>query len=314
MRVTEDPTDIKPVLALPADWQKLLDGGSHQPYTAPTDGTHQPYVGPATPQPTAGGGGAPGPGNNPPGGAGGTGTTTGTGGPGATPTSPTDPTPPTAPTGPPIDWASIYWGSLGLTPDLIAQINKIFGLYPDQSIAFQVAQNYLRGTDWYAKTFPGIAYGIRNGLFTDETGYRSYVNDLNNLYQQYNGRAVTGDEVANWLTQGRNVTYIGKAFQGNAIANTEAPDRQYEAGAFTPEGQLSQAQLQAYGQEQAGIDTPLGQQITQRLQQAQQRMSKLFQGSLATPNFTLGPQGLYAPSIQGSRESLGKGGGPDIGA
>ena len=319
MRVTED--QVKPVLTLPADWKKLLDGWTHQPYTPTTPSAHQPYQGPAPPQPPAttptGGGGAPGPGNNPPGGAGGGGGTGGTGGAtgggggdggggggGTT----------AKPTGPPVDWATVYWGSLGLTPDLINQINKIFGLYPDQSIAFQVAQQYLRGTDWYSQTFPGIAYGIRNGLFTDETGYRAYVNDVNQLYRQYQDRDVTGDEVALWLSQGRNTAQLGRAFQGHAIAQAEAPDRQYEAGAFTPEGHLSQIDLEAYGQQQAGNTSPLGMQIAQRLQQAHDRVSKIFQGTLATPNFSLGPQGLYAPSIQGGRESLGKSGGPDIGA
>ncbi len=232
--------------------------------------------------------------------------------PPAAPTTPTNPGPtappgsgpttttPAAPAGPPVDWAQIYWGALGLPPELLAAINKIFAQYPDATTGFQVAQNYLRGTDWYAKTFPGIAYGIRNGLFTDENGYRQYVNELNNLYQQYNNRAVTGDEAASWLTQGRNSAYVGNVFQGNAIAQTQGPEAQYEAGAFSAEGQLTPDQLQAYGQEQAGIDTPLGQQITQRLQQAKTKMDRIFQGTLGRPDFTTGQQGLNAPSLRGS--------------
>ncbi|MHB8742566.1 MAG: hypothetical protein ACYC9L_05510 [Sulfuricaulis sp.] len=214
--------------------------------------------------------------------------------------------------GPPVDWSAVYWGGLGLPTDVVSQINKIFSQYPDVTVAQALAQQYLRGTPWYQTTFPGIQYGIRNGLFTDETGYRRYVTELNQHYQAYTNQPVTGTDVASWLQQGKDSTYVGNYFKGNAIAQTEAPDLNYESGAFTPQGQLTSAERQAYGQEKAGIDTPLGQQILQRMQQADQRLAGVFRGSLATPGFSLGPQGLYAPALQGSKEGLGKGGLPDL--
>ena len=179
-------------------------------------------------------------------------------------------------------------------------------------MAAALGENYLRGTTWFQNTFPGFNQGLTAGLFTDETGYRSYVNELNQSTQQYLGRAVTSNEVVTALGQGRSSQMYANYLQGAAYTQTLAPEAQYEAGAFTAEGRLSQADLTAYGNEKAGIDTAQGQAITQRLQLANQKMQKIFQGTLATPSLTLGPQGLYSPDLQGAKQ--GRGGTPDIGA
>ncbi len=202
----------------------------------------------------------------------------------------------------------MFWGSLGLDASTIAGLTKTLTGVTDAAQAQLLGQNYLRQSSWYQQTFPGFDLGVRAGLFTDETGYRSYVNALTQSSQQYLGRAVTTAEVTQALQAGVDPALYANRLQGNALAQTLGPQAQYEAGAFTSEGRLSSGELQAYGQEKAGIDTPLGQAITQRLQQAQQRMQGLFSGTLATPNLSLGPQGLFAPSLQGNK------GVPDTGA
>ena len=212
------------------------------------------------------------------------------------------------------DWADAFWGSLGLPQSLINQINDALAKVTDPTQAMAVGQNLLRSSDWYKQTFPGIANGIQQGLFTDETGYRSYVNQLNNLYQQYYNRAISSDEVTGYLQSGRSATYVGNVLQGNALAQTQAPQLQYEQGAFG-EGRLTDQQLQAYGQEQAGIDTPLGQQIQLRIQQAQKRLQTIAQGTLAAPNLSLGAQGVFAPTLAaGKQQTSARTGSPDVGA
>lgn len=220
-----------------------------------------------------------------------------------------------APTLPSIDWASFFWGALGLPPDLISQINTALASVTDASMALAIGTNILRSSQWYAQTYPGINYGIRNGLFADEQGYRDYVNKINQLYQQYYGRNVTTSEVTGYLQNGNDYSYIGNLLQGAAIATAEKPQLQYETGAFDQAGPLSQQELTAYGQEKAGIDTTLGQMVTNRVNLAVQRMQKAFSQRIDIPTTTLGPQGLYIPALQGNKNTNStRSGSPDVAA
>jgi hypothetical protein len=215
-----------------------------------------------------------------------------------------------APAAPPTDWADVYFGSYGLPADLRGQIEALGQKYgtSNPDVFYQSALNTIRGSDWYKATYPGFAEGVRAGLFTDESGYRQYVNALNQVYRQYQGRDVTGSEAAAALASGANPQLIANQFQGDAIAQTNANDWQYLAGNFgdAGTGQLSAGELKAGGREQAGIDTPLGQLVQKRLQVAAQRAQKIFSGTLATSSLNLGPQGLNSPGL------VGRSGGVDV--
>lgn len=199
-----------------------------------------------------------------------------------------------------IDWADVYFGQYGLPADLKAQIEALGQKYgtSNPDVFFQSAQNVVRQSDWFKTTYPGFFEGVRAGLFTDETGYRSYLNALNQVYKQYVGRDVSGSEAASHLATGANPTLVANQFQGDAIAKTNANEWQYLSGAFS-EGAFSASDNQTLGRELAGIDTPLGQQLQKRLQQASQRAEKIFSGTLATPSLSLGANGLNAPSLLG---------------
>lgn len=208
-----------------------------------------------------------------------------------------------------IDWAQVFFGNYGLPADLIAQIEALGKKYgtTNPDVFLQAAQNLIRASDWFKTTYPGFASGVTAGLFTDETGYRGYVNQLNQVYQQYLGRAVSGDETAAALAQGATPGLIGNQFQGDAITKTNSGQWQYLTGAFDENGVLTSAEQTAYGREQAGIDTPLGQMVQKRVQQAIGRASALFGGTLAPPSLSLGASGrLTAPSL-----GVGT---PDVGA
>lgn len=199
-------------------------------------------------------------------------------------------------TPPPItfDWEA-YLTNWGFPPDVITQLTKIFSTYSDPSQASAAALAYIRGTPWYTQTFPGIQAGINNGLVSDESSYRAYTNELNQYYQRYYGRNASTQDVSNALTGGKTAAQIGAHFQGQANIAASGNQIQYELGAFDTQGRASTAELNSYGDTSAGLDNLVGTQLQQRLSLAQQKMQRIFSGTLATPALSMlkgaGPQG-----------------------
>lgn len=222
-------------------------------------------------------------------------------GPG-TPTPPAQPASPgqydpanpnTQPNQPTVNWDGTdfasYLGIWGLPADVQARVLQIFQSTQDASVAAQLAMAYIRTTGWYAQTYPGIQTAEAKGLVNNEADYRALLNQQSQIYQQYLGRAITADEFSANLNEGVNNATIGQRLQGAAIAQTNAGDWRMLFGAFGDQGsnQLSDSDLTALGQEQAGLDTPMGQILQRRLQQAQTRIQGVFKGSLATPSLSL---------------------------
>lgn len=204
-------------------------------------------------------------------------------------------TPPVKPAATP-DWADSFFASLGLPPDVVAQVNQIFTQYSDTNAASQAALGYIRGTPWYAQTYPGIQAGIQKGLVTNEADYRNLLNQQSQIYKQYLGRDVSASEFSANLANGTSNQTLGGQLQGAALAGTYGGDWRYTLGAY---GQApTDAETQALGQEQAGLDTPLGQQIQRRLTLAQQRLTTAFSGSLATAGGSLATGRLSSPSLR----------------
>ena len=211
---------------------------------------------------------------------------------------------------PSADWASAFFGALGLPDDVMNQVTQILRDHAqDQTLAQALATQYIRSTSWYSVHYPGALEGIANGTIADEAGYTSYMNQLNVLSNQYNGRAISGDEVKGYLQAGYNPGYVANLYQGQAYVSANKPELQYLAGAFG-QGAMSQDQLTAVGNESAGIDSPLGQLQQKIITKAQQIQSKITSGTLATPSLSLGTNGLSAPSLQGGTNAST----PDVGA
>jgi len=187
------------------------------------------------------------------------------------------------------------------------KVNSIFSQYPDTDTAIQFALAYVRGTPWYQQTFPGIQYGMQHGIITNEQDYRQYVTALDTLADRYLGRHITGNEVAGYLGRGLTPDIVGKEFQGLANVQANYQDYTYYLGNFG-EGRPSTDDMRSIGEEQAGLDSALGQKLGRALQQAMQRYSTVFQGNAATPNLSLGKTGLSAPSLLGGNTT------PDVGA
>ena len=204
----------------------------------------------------------------------------------------------------PVDWSSLL-GESGLPPNVVNELNRIFTRTPDINQAITIGQAYVRSTPWYTQTFPGIQSGINAGLFSNEQGYRQYQNQLGQLYQQYHNRQPTQAELAQHVVGGQSLDLISRQMQGSAYIQANAPDIQRTLGAQGTTGALNQQQLTALGQEQAGIDTPLGQQLTVAYQKAQRRLEGAFNGVLAHPalSFMTG-----TPVTRGANQP------PDVGA
>lgn len=151
-----------------------------------------------------------------------------------------------------IDWSAIL-GQYGLPQDIINQLNQIFSQTGDINQAITIGQAYIRGTSWYQQTYPGIQSGINAGLFSDEAGYRQYQSQVNQIYQQYYGRNATAAEISQYATAGTSLSKVGAQFQAAALkSNFSDPLK----------GLLNDDELTALANEQAGIDTALGQHVT----------------------------------------------------
>lgn len=216
------------------------------------------------------------------------------------------------PGGPPNDHSDLL-GIYGLPPDVAAKVDEIFRQYPnDPQAAAQAAIAYLRGTDWYTQTFPGIAAARQLGFIGTDLGseraYKQYYMAYNQLYQQYYKRDMTWQEAFSLFSGGVSPDFLSRQFAGAAYVGANKNDIQYLAGAFTDTGRLSGDQLTAYGQEQAGIDTPLGAMLKTKLDQAAAKLQTIFSGTLATPSLTLGGAGLSAPNLLGTKTTQN----PDI--
>jgi hypothetical protein len=190
---------------------------------------------------------------------------------------------PAAPAPTPVDWSS-YLGLYGLPADVQKELNAIFTRTPDVNQATALALAYVRGTPWYAQTYPGIQEAIAKGIVRDEAGYRQAQNGYNQVFRQYNNRDLTAEEFAGYLKEGVSADTIGRRFQGAATATVYGNDWQYAEGNFG-EGRLSDEEKTAYGRQTAGLDSELGQRVQRRLDLAKERIRTVFSGTLATSKF-----------------------------
>lgn len=198
-----------------------------------------------------------------------------------------------------IDW-STYFGYWGLPREAIEVIDKIFRDNPDPGTAAAMALAYIRGTDWYRQTYPGIQEGMRTGIIRDEADYRSYLNQTNFYARQYLGRDIGADEIAALLREGATPDVYGKRLGGAAYVRAYGNDLQYLAGAFG-EGRLDANQLQKFGEQRMGLGSGLGMILEQSLEQASGRLRRIFEGVLAQPSLSMSggrlAQGAKPPDV-----------------
>lgn len=221
---------------------------------------------------------------------------------------PGDPTP-TGPDASPnagimaIDWRS-WLTDWGFPSDLISTLDGMARRYtPAQAELFaRDAILFLRGTEWHKKTFVGFAEGFNKGLFTDERGYRMYVNAANDSYKRYMGRDITTPELIGAFGSSWSPERVERELEAGAFVNANRNDLQYLGRNFGEGGAegFSEDQLKAYGQQSVGIGNALGAGLVSKVAQAQQRLRRIFEGTLATPSLGVGPVGRISQAGSGS--------------
>lgn len=184
-----------------------------------------------------------------------------------------------------IDWRS-WLTDWGFDADLIALLDALARKYtPEQSAAFTAdALRVIRGHPWHQKMFPGYAAGFAKGLFEDEKGYRMWVNAANDSYRRYHGRDMTTAEMLEAFNSGWNENRLDLELQAGAWSNANRADLNYEMGAFDADGMMSEGDIKALGQQQVGIGNALGAGLQNKVAKAQQRLKRIFEGSLAVGN------------------------------
>ena len=195
----------------------------------------------------------------------------------------------------PVDWLA-YLTDFGFPADVVAQIVAIFARTSDPATAALLAQRYVRSTPWFATAFPGFQDAVNKGFIRDERDYMARRNQFNQVYRQYAGRDMTLAEYAQYIGEGIGADVLGKRFEGAAYASTYGNEWQYLLGAFGDTGRASSEELKAAGEQQAGLSSPLGLKLQQRLAQAQQRIQAVFSGNLALGQLKL-PDANRRPDI-----------------
>jgi hypothetical protein len=179
-------------------------------------------------------------------------------------------------------------GIPGLPASEAATIHQFFVDDPEHGAVRALA--WLRTKSaWYKQEYKGIQEGFAKGIVGNEAEYKAYENQIQVSYRGYYGRAATRDEIAAFLTAGYNARQVAQIGAGHAYAEAYRGDIQQSTGAFGG-GQLTDQELQAYGQEQSGFDTALGQKIMARVQKSLTTAQRVFQGTLGSS--ALGDQAL----------------------
>lgn len=198
-------------------------------------------------------------------------------------------------------------GSLGipdLPPEIEAIVAQILAADPENGAARALA--YIRGTDWYKQAYFGIAGGIKSGVISNEADYRAYVSQVKEAFARYYGRDPSQGELAGFLSQGYTPGTVEQIGGGHAWATANKGDTEYLFGAFD-KGQLTDPELELLGQQQVGRNSAAGTGLQNRLNAAAAKMQRIFEGTIASPNFQLGGAGLSAPSLQPNQK-------PDVSA
>lgn len=188
-----------------------------------------------------------------------------------------------------------YLKSLGLDDETI--LNDAIQKFKDGWDTTAIL-TWLRTTDWFEAKFPGVAAGIKAGIFNPaapEDDWRRYRGSVNAYYRQYYGRDATDAEIGQHLGAGETADYVGRRFYGSAWVTANKEEIGYLSGAFGG-GALTEPELDELGKNEAGIGGALGQSLNKALQDAQQRMQRVFEGVLATGSFGQTSFGTLATS------------------
>lgn len=207
---------------------------------------------------------------------------------------------------PVIDWRS-WLEDWGFDSQIIERLDGMSRRYDaahsDMFVRDAVA--YLRSTEWHKNMFVGFTEAVKSGLLTDERQYRQYVNGVNDAYKRYLGRDISSQELVESFRQAFDPQRVEGELQAGAYVKANRGDINYLFGAFD-QGELSDDQLKSYGRQQVGIGNVQGQDLLSRVAKAQERLRRVFEGTLGTGSLTLQSGRLSSPSLSQNPSDIGR--------
>lgn len=176
-----------------------------------------------------------------------------------------------------------YWRQFfpGLPDDVLDDLQSFFNNTPNATD--QELIGHLKGTDWYKREFGAFETGVLNGVFSagGYDSYRNWKSSIKDAMGRYGIDEATASTVMDTAAKnGWGADRVEREFAADAYVKANQSEIQYTAGAFGG-GALTQDELKALGQQQVGVGNDLGGQLQTRVQQAFQKMSRLFEGTLA---------------------------------
>lgn len=183
----------------------------------------------------------------------------------------------------PPELDTAYWKQFfpGLPDDTLAALQTYYRDHPNSTDAELIG--FLKGTDWYKGEYGAFETGVLNGVFSagGYDAYRNWKSSIKDAMGRYGIDEATASTVMDTAAKnGWSADRVEREFAADAYVKANQMDIQYTAGAFGG-GALTQDELKALGQQQVGVGNDLGGQLQTRVQQAFQKMSRLFEGTLA---------------------------------
>lgn len=176
-----------------------------------------------------------------------------------------------------------YWSQFfpGLPTDVLDDLQSFFNNTPNATDAELVG--HLKGTDWYRREFGAFETGVQQGLWAADSygAYRNWKAGITDAMARYGVASETASTVLDTAAKnGWGADRVEREFAADAYVKANQADLQYVGGAFDS-GPYTQSELKSLGQQQVGVGNDLGAQLQTRVQQAFQKMNRLFEGTLA---------------------------------
>ncbi len=176
-----------------------------------------------------------------------------------------------------------YWKQLfpGLPDDVLDDLQSFFNNTPNATDTELIG--HLKDTDWYRSEFGAFETGVQNGLFGpgEYTAYRAWKSGITDAMGRYGVDAATASTIMDTAAKNAwGADRVEREFAADAYVKANQSDLSYVGGAFDT-GAYTAEELKALGQQQVGVGNDLGAQLQTRVQQAFQKMNRLFEGTLA---------------------------------
>lgn len=144
------------------------------------------------------------------------------------------------------------------------------------------AMSFIRASAWYRDAYAGIQELMQAGIISNwanpEQEYATWKNNVMSTYQRYYGRVPTIEEIRNLGIRGLGAQQIEQVGAGHSYVEAHRPELSYLSAAFGSGGALTEEELKAYGEQQSGLGSTLGEKIKAKVELTMKKMESVFKG------------------------------------